>query len=149
MTPVVSTRVDNAPGGNWGGLMAAAQMGDADAYRILLFELACWLGQYFARRLSLAMIKDAVRNVLLAITRSGKLTAQGVPLEPWLASIARYKWLDCLRALRFEVAESRDENVEILDPGVSVIAGSTFQQLLAQLKPCQAEAIRLVKLQGL
>ena len=34
------------------------------------------------------------------------------------------------------------------DHGKSVIAGSTFQQLLAELKPPQAEAIQLVKLQG-
>jgi RNA polymerase sigma factor (sigma-70 family) len=128
--------------------MAAAQMGDADAYRILLSELACWLGQYFARRLPPAMIKDAVRNVLLAIHEKRNTYDPGRPLEPWLASIARYKWIDCLRSLRFEAAESLDENVGIPDPGVSVIAGSTFQQLLAQLKPCQAEAIRLVKLQG-
>ena len=34
------------------------------------------------------------------------------------------------------------------DHADSVIAGSTFQQLLAELKPPQAEAIRLVKLEG-
>ena len=41
-----------------------------------------------------------------------------------------------------------DENIGVPDHGDTVIAGSTFQQLLAELKPPQAEAIRLVKLEG-
>jgi DNA-directed RNA polymerase specialized sigma24 family protein len=36
----------------------------------------------------------------------------------------------------------------VADHGDAVIAGSTFQQLLAGLKQPQAEAIRLVKLEG-
>ena len=41
-----------------------------------------------------------------------------------------------------------DENIGIADHGDAVIAGSTFRQLMAELKPTQAEAIRLVKLEG-
>ncbi len=149
MTPIVSTKVDNAPDQNWGRLMAAAQMGDAKAYRILLPELACWLRRYYARRLPPALTEDAVRDVLLAIHEKRHTYDPGHPLEPWLAAIARYKWIDRLRSLRFNAAEPLDENIGIPDHGASVIAGSTVQQLLAQLKPCQAEAIRLVKLQGL
>ena len=44
--------------------------------------------------------------------------------------------------------KSLDENIGVPDHGDTVIAGSTFQQLLAELKPPQAEAIRLVKLEG-
>jgi DNA-directed RNA polymerase specialized sigma24 family protein len=148
MTPIVSAETDNAPGRNWGQLMAAAQMGHADAYRTLLSELTCWLRRYYARRLPPAMTEDAVRDVLLTIHEKRHTYDPGHPFEPWLAAIARYKWIDRLRSLRFEAAEPRDENIGIWDLEAGVIGGSTFQQLLAQLKPRQAEAIRLVKLQG-
>ena len=39
-------------------------------------------------------------------------------------------------------------SIGVPDHGDTVIAGSTFQQLLAELKPPQAAAIRLVKLEG-
>jgi len=47
--------------------MAAAQVGDVNAYRILLVELASWLRRYYARRLPPSMTEDAVQDVLLAI----------------------------------------------------------------------------------
>ena len=47
--------------------MAAAQVGDASAYRTLLTELSPWLRRYYARRLPPAMTEDAVQDVLLAI----------------------------------------------------------------------------------
>jgi RNA polymerase sigma-70 factor (ECF subfamily) len=70
------------------------------------------------------------------------------PFGPWLAAIARYKWIDRLRSLKADAAEPLDENIGVPDHGDAVIAGSTFEQLLAELKPPQAEAIRLVKLEG-
>lgn len=148
MIPIVSTKADNALGRNWGRLMAAAQEGDADAYRILLSEIACWLRRYFATRLPPAMTEDAVRDVLLAIHEKRHTYDPKRPFDPWLAAIARYEWIDHLRSLKFQSAEPLGEDNGIPDRGASVIAGSTFQQLLAQLNPRQAEALRLVKLQG-
>lgn len=148
MIPIVSTKVDHALGRNWGRLMAAAQEGDADAYRALLSELACWLRQYFSRRLPPAMTDDAVRDALLAIHEMRHTYDPKRPFDPWLAAIARYKWIDHLRSLKFQAAEPLDEDIGIQDRGASVIAGSTRQRLLAQLHPRQAEAICLVKLQG-
>ena len=132
MTPIVSTKADNAPNRNWGRLMIAAQMGNAKAYRMLLSERACWLRRYYARRLPPAMTEDAVQDVLLAIHERRHTYDPGRPLEPWLAAIARYKWIDHLRSLRFTAAEPLDENIGIPDHGASVIAGSMFQQLLAR-----------------
>jgi RNA polymerase sigma factor (sigma-70 family) len=148
MAPILSTKADHAPGQDWDGLMAAAQVGDANAYRTLLSELAVWLRRYYARRLPPAMTEDAVQDVLLAIHEKRHTYNPDRPFGPWLAAIARYKWIDRLRSLKAEATESLDETIGIPDHEDSVVADSTFQQLLAELKPPQAEAIRLVKLEG-
>ncbi|HEY4175030.1 MAG TPA: sigma-70 family RNA polymerase sigma factor [Rhodopila sp.] len=146
--PIVSVKAGDAPGQDWDRMMAAAQVGDANAYRTLLAELAVWLRRYYARRLPPAMTEDAVQDVLLAIHEKRHTYDPERPFGPWLAAIARYKWIDRLRSLKAEAFEPLDENIGVPDHGDSVIAGSTFHQLLAELKPPQAEAIRLVKLEG-
>jgi RNA polymerase sigma-70 factor (ECF subfamily) len=146
MAPIVSTGDSSTQ--TWDRLMAAAQEGDAHAYRTLLTELAPWLRRYFARRLPPAMTEDAVQDVLLAIHEKRHTYDPSRPFGPWLAAIARYKWIDRLRTLKAEIAEPLNEDIGVPDHGDAVIAGSTFQRLMAQLKPAQAEAIRLVKLEG-
>lgn len=135
-------------GQNWDQMMAAAQVGDANAYRTLLSELAPWLRRYYSRRLPLAMTEDAVQDVLLAIHEKRHTYDPERPFGPWLAAIARYKWVDRLRSLKAEAAEPLDENIGIPDHEDTVVAGSTFEQLLAELKAPQAEAIKLVKIEG-
>ena len=44
--------------------------------------------------------------------------------------------------------EPLGEDVSVLDHGAAVVAASTLRRMLADLKPAQAEAIRLVKLEG-
>ena len=51
----------------WGALMAAAQAGHGSAYRRLLGEVAAWPERFFRRRLSPAMVDDAVQDTLMAI----------------------------------------------------------------------------------
>ena len=148
MAPTVSAKAGYASGQNWDRMMAAAQVGEANAYRTLLAELALWLRRYYARRLPPAMTEDAVQDVLLAIHEKRHTYDPARPFGPWLAAIARYKWIDRLRSLKADAAEPLDENIGVPDHGDAVIAGSTFEQLLAELKPPQAEAIRLVKLEG-
>jgi len=145
---VVTTQPDDALGQSWDRLMAAAQVGDKNAYRILLSELALWLRRYYARRLPPSMTEDAVQDVLLAIHEKRHTYDSARPFGPWLAAIARYKWIDRLRLLKAEASEPLDENMGVPDNEDAVVAGSTIKQLLAELKPPQAEAIRLVKLKG-
>jgi RNA polymerase sigma-70 factor (ECF subfamily) len=128
--------------------MAAAQGGDANAYRTLLGELASWLRRYYARRLPPSMTEDAVQDVLLAIHEKRHTYDPARPFGPWLAAIARYKWIDRVRSLKAQASEPLDETMGLPDHEDAVIAGSTFKRLLAELKPPQAEAIRLVKLEG-
>jgi len=129
-------------------MMAAAQAGDPNAYRTLLTELVPWLRRYYARRLPPTLTEDAVQDVLLAIHEKRHTYDPSRPFGPWLAAIARYKWVDQLRSLKAEAAEPLGEDISVPDHGESAIAGWTFQRLLAELKPPQAEAIRLVKLEG-
>lgn len=128
--------------------MTAAQRGDAVAYRTLLNELIPWLRRYYVRRLPTAMTEDAVQDVLLAVHEKRHTYDPSRPFGPWLAAIARYKWIDRMRSLRIQMTESLDENISVPDHEDAVVAEATFQQLFAELKPAQAEAIRLVKLEG-
>ena len=74
-----TARGDGRDNREWDALMAAAQAGDAAAYRRLLSEGAVWLRSYYARRLPPAMIDDAIQDTLIALTiRTGRL-APGWP----------------------------------------------------------------------
>ena len=84
-----------------GRLMAAAQRGDKAAYRLLLDELRSWLARYYRRRLTEAHVDDAVQDALLAIHNKRHTYDPARAFAPWLAAIARYKWIDRLRAMAF------------------------------------------------
>lgn len=143
---------DGKPGGHvaspWGKLMAAAQSGDAAAYRSLLAEVGGWLQRYYARRLPPAMIDDAVQDTLLAIHQKRHTYDPARPFEPWLAAIARHKWIDRLRTLRSTSTESLTDTIAMPDHGEAVTSAWSLERLLGELKPAQSAAIRLVKLQG-
>lgn len=135
-----------------GRLMAAAQHGDKAAYRLLLDELRSWLARYFRRRLPDAHIDDAVQETLLAIHNKRHTYDPVRPFLPWLAAIARYKWIDRLRVMRAHHAETLDDDLpEYLqagDHGEAVLSAAVLSELLGTLKPGQADVIRLVKLGG-
>ena len=133
---------------HWERLTRAAQQGDANAYRTLLADLIPWLRRYYVRRLPPAMIDDAVQDVLLAIHEKRHTYDPARPLGPWLVAITHYKWVDRLRSLKIQATEPLDETISIPDHEDDIINGTTLDQLLAELKPAQAEAIRLVKLEG-
>ena len=90
------------------------------------------------------MIEDAVQDVLLAIHEKRHTYDPKRSLAPWLAAIARYKWIDRLRSLKSEAAKPLGENLAIPDHGDSVIAGATCQEL-AELHLPQAEVVRLAR----
>jgi RNA polymerase sigma-70 factor (ECF subfamily) len=136
----------------WGELMAAAQAGNGGAYQRLLTEVDVWLRRYYARRLPPAIVEDAAQDTLLAIHARRHTYQPGRPFKAWLAGIARYKWIDRLRALAREPAVSLEDDIAddlaVDDHGVAVTSAILLQELMGRLKPAQAEVIRLVKLQG-
>ena len=132
----------------WGSLMAAAQRGESQAYERLLRELDAWLRRYYARRLPQAAAEDATQDVLLAIHAKRHAYASSKPFGPWIAAIARYKWIDHIRdAARFAALALHDD-IPIEDRGEATISAIVVDDLLKRLKPAQARVIRLVKLQG-
>src|SRR6202047_4142297 len=108
MAPTVSAKAGDASGQNWDRMMAAALVGDANAYRTLLAELALWLRRYYARRLPSSMTEDAIQDVLLAIHEKRHTYDPARPFGPWLAAIARYKWIDRLRLVQAGGGERPD-----------------------------------------
>ena len=133
----------------WDAMMVAAQGGDASTYHRLLSEVAVWLRRYYARRLPPAMIDDAIQDALIAIHEKRHTYDPSRPFGPWLAAIARYKWIDALRSSNAKRTEALDENILVPDHEEAITSAWSLERLLATLKPAQSRVIRLVKLQGL
>ena len=133
----------------WGDLMVAAQGGNGGAYRRLLSEIDPWLRRFYARRLPQAMVEDAAQEALIAIHTKRHTYEPGRPFRPWLAAVARYKWIDRLRAMKRDTTdELGDDEIAVGDHESAVTSASVLHRLLAELKPAQAAVIRLVKLDG-
>jgi RNA polymerase sigma factor (sigma-70 family) len=148
VTGMVGLKSSKAIGSDWQAMMTAAQAGDAAVYRALLAELAGWLRRYYLSRLPPPMVEDAVQDVLLAVHEKRHTYDPSRPFGPWLAAIARYKWIDHIRALKSDTTLPLDENIGVADHGEAVMAGAALSRVLGDLKPAQAEVIRLVKIEG-
>ncbi len=135
--------------GEWGALMAAAQAGHGGAYRRLLGEVRPWLLRYYARRLPPSVVDDAVQEAMVAVHTKRHTYDPERPFGPWLAAIARYKWIDRLRAMKRSAADALPEDIAVGDHELAVTSASVLASLLATLKAPQATAIRLVKIDGL
>jgi RNA polymerase sigma factor (sigma-70 family) len=132
----------------WRRLMVAAQAGKRKAYEELLRELDNWLRRYYARRLPPGAADDARQDALLAIHIKRDTYMPSRPFGPWVAAIARYKWIDHVRyASRFRAVSLNDE-IAVEDKGDAAISTVALEDLLSRLKPAQAHVIRLVKLDG-
>lgn len=132
----------------WGKLMAAAQAGHAAAYRRLLDEIRHWLNGFYGRRLPPGMVEDAVQETLIAIHEKRHTYDPERPFRPWLMAVARYKWIDRLRSMSRSRTEELPDDIAIEDHGSSVTSAVVLARLMSELKPSQAEAIRLVKIEG-
>ena len=132
----------------WGCLMAAAQGGESHAYEQLLRELDAWLRRYYERRLPRPAADDARQDALLAIHVKRHAYAPSKPFGPWIAAIARYKWIDHVRAASRFAALSLHDDIPIEDRAEAAISAVAVDDLLCRLKPAQARVIRLVKLEG-
>lgn len=128
--------------------MADSLGGDVAAYKQLLGEVRVWLQRYYARRLPPAVVEDAVQDALIAVHDKRHTYDPDRPFGPWLAAIARYKWIDRLRSLKRMAAEPLGEWIATGDHESAVVSATILAELLAGLKPAQAEVIRLVKLYG-
>jgi RNA polymerase sigma-70 factor (ECF subfamily) len=128
-------------------LMAASQRGDRAAYRALLGDCRKWLERYFARRIAPHHIDDLVQETLASMHRKLATWDSGRPFLPWIAAIARYRWIDMLRRQRDE-AELGDNDAAVGAEDESVHARLSIDHLMTLLPPKQAQAITLVKIEG-
>lgn len=131
-------------------LMLAARKGDKAAYRTLLVEVQHWLERYFRGRIAPSQVDDLVQDVLLAVHAKRASWDTGRPFLPWLAAIARYRWVDLLRkTYRAGEEELGDHDA----PGDSsedvILARMSLERLFVHLPEKQAEAIELVRISGL
>ena len=128
--------------------MEAAQRGDDGAYERLMREVSTWLSRYFHKRLPPSAAEDATQEALLAIHVHKQQYDTSDPMRPWLKTIARFKWIDQLRAHRRSPDSLDDAEVPVEDHGAKTRASILLDILLAEAKPAQAKVIRLVKLRG-
>jgi RNA polymerase sigma factor (sigma-70 family) len=132
----------------WSALMVAAQAGHGGAYQRLLRDISDWLRAYFERRLPHGDVDDAVQETLLAVHRRRHTYDPHYPLGVWLAAIAKRKWIDQLRAMGRRPTEPLPDTLSVGDHEASVTSATVLARLLGELRPAQAQAILLVKLQG-
>lgn len=130
-------------------LMAMAQRGDKQAYGVLLTECQRWLRSYLGRRIAPNHLDDLVQDTLLALHQKLATYDPTRPFLPWLAAIARYRWVDHLRRVyRTDEIELDDHLAgECEEPAIA--ARISLERLFAQLPDGQAQAIELVKIGGL
>lgn len=130
-------------------LMAAAQNGDKAAYNVLLSEAGMWLERYFRRRVPPHQLEDLVQDVLLALHAKRATYDTSRPFLPWLAAIARYRWVDHLRKVYKHESEMLEDGHAIEDSHEDVVeARVSLERLFVHLPKKQAEAIELVRIEG-
>lgn len=138
----------------WGSLLAAAQRGDATAYRTFLGAAIPYI-RAIARKRSWSedMAEDVVQDVLLTVHRVRHTYEPGRPVKPWLAAITVRRAIDATRkrgrtgarevhdVAGYETFADAQANREFGEDPAGDLARMT-----ADLSPGQREALELVKL---
>jgi RNA polymerase sigma factor (sigma-70 family) len=130
-------------------LMAASQAGDATAYRQLLGLAVPLLMRWFRRKVAPAELDDLVQDAVLALHQRRASWDPSRPFLPWLAAIARYRWIDRLRRASLRAYDELPDDVAVPSGESALGARLGCDRLLALLPPAQAAAIRAVKIDGL
>lgn len=129
-------------------LMALSQQGDKQAYSVLLKECSRWLHRYFSRRIPPHQLDDLVQETLMSMHKKLGSHDPSRPVLPWLAAIARYRWVDHLRKIyRAEEVELATDIAEVGHED-EVTARLSLDRLFTHLPPAQAQVIEMVKIEG-
>jgi RNA polymerase sigma factor (sigma-70 family) len=130
-------------------LMRKSQEGDRQAYGVLLEQCGHWLVRYYRQKIAPDAIDDLVQETLFSLHRKRASYDPDRPFLPWLAAIARYRWVDRLRqAYRHEAEALGDYDAAEASHEDVVGARISIDRLLNQLPLAQADAIRIVKIEG-
>ena len=134
--------------------MAAAQDGDAAAYRRLLGEILPFVRALIVRQIGRAD-EDAAQEALLSLHLVRHTYDPARPFKPWLAAIVRHRLLDELR--RIKRRSAKETTVDDFDVTSNRLVSNSDQEAvdevqalrhaLDQLPEAQRQAIVLLKLQ--
>jgi RNA polymerase sigma factor (sigma-70 family) len=127
--------------------MGLALRGDKAAYRLVLDQSRYWLLGFFRRRVAPAMIDDLVQETLMSVHSRRQSYDPSRPYLPWLAAIARYRWVDALRKIRTGDHVQPEDIASEEDDG-SIVARLSIGRLLSYLPARQANAIVLTRIEG-
>ncbi len=135
--------------------MIAGLAGDDKSYLSFLRELSAYLRGYFRKRLDRfpGDVEDLVQETLLAVHNQRHTYDSGRPLTAWMHAIAKYKFIDFLRArgCREALTGTFDEENDVfavrdID---AMEARIDVEKLLERLPDRYRLPILYVKLQGL
>ena len=131
-------------------LAARSQQGDQAAYRALLTAFREWLLRYYRRKVPQDQIEDLVQNTLLSVHRKLASYDPERPVIPWLAAIARYRFVDHLRRAYQNAKEAELEHdfQAAPDEEAEITARLSLERLFETLPNAQQRAIELVKIEG-
>ena len=127
--------------------MARALAGDKPAYALVLKQSRDWLLAYYRRRVPPAMIDDLVQETLLSVHSKRQSFDPARPYLPWLAAIARYRWIDALRRMR-DTDELHPEDIASDEDDSPIVARLSISRLLSRLPARQANVIVLTRIEG-
>ncbi len=145
---------DEGRGDGWGELLAAAQSGNAEAYRGFLRAIIPFVRGIARRRCwSEDMADDVVQDVLLTVDRVRHTYQPGRPVKPWLAAIVVRRSIDAARKrgrigrreIFNEAAYETFADPSAKEP-LDADASRTLARLTEGLPSGQKEAIDLVKI---
>jgi RNA polymerase sigma-70 factor (ECF subfamily) len=109
-----------------------------------------WLARYFRTKTLPHQIDDLVQDTLLSVHRKLASYDPERPFMPWLAAIARYRFVDHLRLVYRQAEDELDTDHPALDSDEPAItARISLERLFESLPAAQQRAIELVKIEGL
>lgn len=129
-------------------LIVKSREGDKKSQLELHRAAEKWLNRYFVGRIQDSRHDDLIQETLLSIHRSQSSYNTDRPFLPWLATIARCRWIDQLRK-DYQVNEVElTEDQFYYEFGLQVDAKLSLQKLMSQISKKQALAIGLTKIAG-
>jgi len=132
-------------------LMRAALAGDEKAYRAFLGRAGDLVRRFARRRIVDGAIdpEDIVQETLLAIHLKRHTWRADMPIEPWIAAIARHKLVDAFRRRGRHVDVDIDAMAETFAaPVAETLAQREVDRALDTLSPGQRTVVAAVSLDG-